>query len=459
MKTHFQKNLFNLQNQKRPMRKKIILRLFLIIAFATSMYSCIHDDVYSASEPSNNEYQSKSPWKEDEKYIKNVKAVFDEYADKNYFTGNFGQIYWDYSITMGTKETFLEAPVLKDNKVSFILLVYREGDRIFFKRKEDNDSKKFFNSLIFNDRALLKEAKLHNPSNAEAKGGCITTTVTWTWTNDDGSAGPTYTYTDMQCLPSGPYLPCAAIEVGQNCGGGTGGSGGSSGGGSGGGGGNGYPYPQTPQTPCERTQNMFLKAGVQPKIDELKAQSTVGGEKGVKFKPDGTPSPTITGGAHSVNFGDKTGYQGGYHNHTPSGIPMLSPPDVDQLLGFARAQPTSNPANANNAYMGMVAPNGMHYVIWFNGTYQDAIKTFSQAQLDGFSDNYLAYKDLFLLDTAYSSDHLNLNSDGLEKLFFNTLKDMGLEGKVNLQKIESDGTVKIVSLNSSNQPTSSTCSQ
>ncbi len=181
--------------------------------------------------------------------------------------------------------------------------------------------------------------------------------------------------------------------------------------------------------------------------------------KGVKFKTDGTSSATITGGAHSVNFGDKTGYARADHNHTPTGIPMLSPPDIDQLLGFARAQPTSNPANVNNAFMGMVAPNGMHYVIWFSGNYQDALTNFSQVQLDGFSDNYLAYKDLFLLNPFYSSDHLNLNSNGLEKLFFETLKNMGLEGKVNLQRIESDGTVKIVSLNSSNQPTSSTCSQ
>ncbi|MDH6250982.1 hypothetical protein M2347_000709 [Chryseobacterium sp. H1D6B] len=462
MKTHFQKNLFNLQNQKRPMRKKIILRLFLIIAFATSMYSCIHDDVYSASEPSNNEYQSKSPWKEDEKYIKNVQAVFDEYGNKDYFTTKFGSIYWDYAVTMGTNESFLEVPVIKNNRVNFVLLVYKDGDRVFFKKKEDEESIKFFNALVFNDRTKLKEAKLHNPTNGEAKGGCVTITTTWTWTNDDGSAGPTYTYTDMQCLPSGPYLPCAAIEVGQNCGGGTGGSGGSSGGGSGGGGGNGYPYPQTPQTPCERTQNMFLKAGVQPKIDELKAQSTVGGEKGVKFKPDGTPSPTITGGAHSVNFGDKTGYAGGYHNHTPTGIPMLSPPDIDQLLGFARAQPTSNPANVNNAYIGMVAPNGMHYVIWFNGTYQDAITNFSQQQLDNYNADYQILKNDLTTPLLYGNTYINsdgsINNLGVETLFFETLKSMGLDGKVNLQRIESDGTVKIIGLNSSNQPVSTTCS-
>lgn len=412
------------------MRKKSILRLFLLIVFSISLYSCVHDEILSSTDPSSKEYENKSLWKEDEKYIKNVKTVFDEYGNKDYFTINFGNIYWDYAVTMGTNESFLEVPVIKNNNVSFVLLVYKDGDRVFFKRKEDEESKKFFNALVFNDRTKLTEAKLNNPTNAETKGGCVTITTTWTWTNDDGSAGPTYTYTDMQCLPSGPYLPCAAIEIGENCGGSTGGGGGSPGGSGGGGGGNGYPYPQEPQNPCERTQNMFLKAGVQPKIDELKAQSTVGGEKGVKFKADGTPSPTITGGAHSVNFGDKTGYAGGYHNHTPSGIPMLSPPDVDQLLGFARAQPTSNPANANNAYVGMVAPNGMHYVIWFNGTYQDAITNFSQDQLDGFGEDYSELaSDLttpLLYGQTYRNSDGSINSLGVEKLFFTTLKKMGL---------------------------------
>jgi hypothetical protein len=68
---------------------------------------------------------------------------------------------------------------------------------------------------------------------------------------------------------------------------------------------------------------------------------------------------------------------------------MLSPPDIDQLLGFARAQSTSsNLTNVNNAFIGMVAPNGMHYVIWFNGTYQDAVKTFSQEDLDKYVIDY-----------------------------------------------------------------------
>ncbi|WP_370897903.1 hypothetical protein [Chryseobacterium gossypii] len=445
------------------MRKKNILRLFLLIAFATSLYSCVHDELYSATDPQSKEYSSKSLWKEDEKYIKNVKAVFDEYADKDYFVTNFGNIYWDYAVTMGTKETFLEAPVIKNGEVGFVLVVYKDGDRVFFKRKEDEESKKFFNALVFNDRSKLTNAKLNNTLSSEAKGGCVTIETTWTWTNEvTGEVELVRTITEMYCLPSGPYLPCQAVEVDATCGGGSGGSGTNPGGSGGGGGSSGYPYPQEPQNPCERTQGMLSKAGVQPKIDELKAQSTLGGEKGVKFKIDGTPSPTISGGAHSVNFGDKTGYAGGYHNHTPTGIPMLSPPDIDQLLGFARAQPTSDPANVNNAFVGMVAPNGMHYVIWFNGTYQDALTNFSQDDLNNYITDYRELEknltDFAKNGTTYVNSDGSINTLGVETLFFETLKNMGLEGKVILQRIESDGTVKTLGLNSSNQPVSTTCS-
>ncbi|MBK1894718.1 hypothetical protein [Chryseobacterium paridis] len=244
-----------------------------------------------------------------------------------------------------------------------------------------------------------------------------------------------------------------------NCGGPTGGSNGNGGGSSGGG--TGYPYP-VQLSPCDKILSVLSKPNVQSKIKELKDQAPKGGEMGVKFKADGTPSETIPGGDHSVNLGDKTGYAGGYHNHTPKGIPMLSPADIDQLLGFARAQPTSNPTNVNNAYLGMVAPNGMHYVIWFNGDYADATKTFSQAQLDKFSDKYRDFASDLIEPILYGNKYIDssgkINNLGVETLFFETLKNMDLEGKVNLQRIEKEGTINNITLNASNQPVSATCS-
>ncbi|ANF51847.1 hypothetical protein A0O34_15600 [Chryseobacterium glaciei] len=437
------------------MRKKSILRLFLLIVFSISLYSCVHDEIASSTDPSSKEYKSKSLWKEDEKYIKNVMQVYNENETK-IKKGN-GIPLWDYATTMDRfDESFLMVPVVDNGKVVSVLQVPRHGAKVYFIYTESQNDIAFFQNYISPNPKRALNADISNGTN---KLVCVTKTVsTWLPDNEDNPNGTgTWVSTRVTTCTKQQLENCTGIVLPDGeC--------------MGGGGDPGYPYPdyggggdpqdpEPPEDPCAKTKSIINNPKMQAGLQELKTQSTQGGEKGIKFKADGTPSATITGGAHSVDLGDKTGYAGGYHNHTPSGIPMLSPPDVDQLLGFARAQPTSNPANVNNAYLGMVAPNGMHYVIWFNGNYQDSLTNFSQDQLDNYVNDYITYKDLFLLDNAYSSDHLNLNSDGLEKLFFDTLKNMGLDGKVNLQRIENDGTVKIVSLNSSNQPTSSTCSQ
>ncbi|WP_267406873.1 MULTISPECIES: hypothetical protein [unclassified Chryseobacterium] len=219
--------------------------------------------------------------------------------------------------------------------------------------------------------------------------------------------------------------------------------------------GGGGPGGNTPTVnPCDKIKSIINNPKMAAGLKELKDQSLLPktnanyGEKGIKFKADGTPSATITGQDHSVNFGDKTGYTGGYHNHTVAGIPMLSPPDIDQLLGFARAQ--GNYGDPSKTYMGMVAPNGIHYVIWFSGSYNDALVTYTDETLKPFKDRY---------QTRYGT----INSEGtvsneaIENFFLKTLKDMGLEGKVNLQRIESNGTVKNIIKNSDGIATSIPC--
>ncbi|SIT17641.1 hypothetical protein SAMN05421786_107198 [Chryseobacterium ureilyticum] len=248
--------------------------------------------------------------------------------------------------------------------------------------------------------------------------------------------------------PRVPKLPNFDIGVypGEGGGGGDGGGGcetfNNCGGPPRGGGG----VPPKPKDPCEKTKNLINNSKTKPAIDALKAKSPLGGEDGYKIKADGTPSDMIPGGDHSVNFMDKTGYVGGYHNHTPTGIPMLSPPDIDQLLQFALAQ--GNYGNPKNAFIGMVAPNGMHYVITFNGNYNDALVTFSQQQLDEFVINFETRNYLY---------HSSSSAEGLEKLLFKTLKDMKIEGKVNLQRIETDGTISTITKNSDGTITATPC--
>ncbi len=360
--------------------------MLIFIVFATLIHSCIHDDVYSASDPSNTEYHSKSPWKEDEVYIKNVKAVFNEYADKDYFITNFGTVYWDYAVTMGTEETFLEVPVVKNDKVNFILLVYRDGDRIFFKRKEGENSKEFFKALVFNDRKSLISSKLNNSANSESKGGCVTIETTWTWTNDDGSAGPTYTSTEMHCLPSGPYLPCQAVDVNANCGGSTGGSGGSGGSGGGGGGGTGYPYPNQTQDACAKIKQNQTKPKYYQKYNELNTNEVLNMDKERGFyelqppkgvnaeggfvQIDGAPGTTgldlpanperISGLFHT-------------HNNIDGSIKIFSPTDVRTFINIFLKNAREYAGSYSNAYSTVVTSAGSYTLKFTKDTHPGGI--------------------------------------------------------------------------------------
>lgn len=201
--------------------------------------------------------------------------------------------------------------------------------------------------------------------------------------------------------------------------------------------GGGDPEPEDPKTPCDKTKGILTNPEVQAKIDDLKTKSTGTLENAYKFKADGTPSNLIVGNAHSVNFGDKTGYQGGYHNHT-TGTEIFSPADIEQLLQFALVQ--GNYGNPSNAYVGMVASNGMHYVIQFNGNYNDALVSYSQEDLDAYAIRY---------QTRYGmiSSNNSIGNEAIERFFFKTVRDMGLDDKIILQRIENDGIIKAISRN------------
>lgn len=214
------------------------------------------------------------------------------------------------------------------------------------------------------------------------------------------------------------------------------------------GGGNGN-YSNTSSNPCTQTKSIINNSKSKPSLDALKDQTSKKGELGVKFKKDGTPSELIPGEAHSVNFGDKTGYAGAYHNHTSTGIPMFAPGDIDQLLGFALAQ--GNYGDPSSAYLGMVAPTGIHYVMVFSGTYNDALVSFSQDQIDALARSFQTRNSIYMPSSGVMTNEL------LEKLFLNTLKDMRLDGKINLQRIENGGIVKSITKNTDGSTSAAPC--
>ncbi|MDR6458962.1 hypothetical protein J2786_002069 [Chryseobacterium vietnamense] len=236
-------------------------------------------------------------------------------------------------------------------------------------------------------------------------------------------------------------------------------------------------YNQFLDTPCERTKTTLNKSNIQQGISNVKAQAQKTlinpktGEIGFKEKKDGTVVPADVTLSHQVKFNDTTDGYGGYHNHTASGIHILSPYDiVDTLFGFAAAQSVND--GVGNAYFGMIAaewcntcPGGkkeIHYVIRYAGTGTELGNfVYSPAQMAQFKNDYQTKESELTNTSLNGSTYINsagdLNEKGLEKLFFDTLTNIGLDNKIVLQRVESNGTVYNVTKDNSGSITATPC--
>ncbi|SIS62798.1 hypothetical protein SAMN05421639_11411, partial [Chryseobacterium shigense] len=125
------------------MKKNLILRLLCIVVLCISLYSCVHDELSSSSDPTSKEYHSKSLWKEDETYIKNVMKVYNE--NEAQIKKVNGIPLWDYAMTMGyTDESFLVVPIANGKKIVSCIEVPRYGDQITFVYDNNKEHLKFF---------------------------------------------------------------------------------------------------------------------------------------------------------------------------------------------------------------------------------------------------------------------------------------------------------------------------
>ncbi|EJL75097.1 hypothetical protein [Chryseobacterium populi] len=233
------------------------------------------------------------------------------------------------------------------------------------------------------------------------------------------------------------------------------------------------------EDPCEKTNAVLNKPNVQQGITNVKANAKqtlsnpeTTGEIGFKEKKDGTVVPADVNGDHEVEFTNVTDGYGGYHNHTASGTHMVSPPDiVDTLFGFAAAQSVAD--GVGHAYFGMIAaegcstcPNGVkyvHYVIRFAGTGTELGGfVYSETKMKQFKYDYRKMVSNLTNTSINGNTYVNiageLNEKGLEKLFFDTLQNMGLTGKVNLQRVdEENGTVYNIVQDSTGKITAVPC--
>ncbi|MDF2933558.1 MAG: hypothetical protein K0R36_2889, partial [Chryseobacterium sp.] len=141
-----------------------------MMAVVLSLYSCIHDEIYSSSDPSSTEYTNKSLWKQDEKYIKNVMKVYAENeADIKKVNGI---PYWNYATTVDSfDESFVAIPVVDNGKVISVLKVPRHGNKIYFYYTHDESDLLFFEALVF---AKYKKAGMTDGSTAQTDGMACT---------------------------------------------------------------------------------------------------------------------------------------------------------------------------------------------------------------------------------------------------------------------------------------------
>ncbi len=394
------------------MRRKLLVSGMLLGLLSLGLQSCRADEEMRSAYTANS-YQSKSPWKEDEVYIKNVITIYEKHRKEIEEQQHLlGTIQWDYAMSMDRyDETYLEVPVVEAGRVIQIVMVPRFGSKVYFRANTDAEKISFY-QRIFDAKSFSSPSSQENIAN---KMECTTKSVTVCaevgagWQDDCSTTSTTTCYNVAETFENPD-------------------TGGGSGWEDNPGGGAGFDYPDLiNQDPCRSTLRMVNNKKMKPAINTLKNLDPKSGESGVKFKPDGTPSAIIPGGESNVNFGDLTGYTGGYHNHPPNYIPMFSPQDINVLLNFALYQGVGG--DPTDAYVGMVASDGTHYVMHFSGSYDDAKLNFTPAQMQTFIDNQKLNYSIFK----------SLGAEGLEKVFFSTLKEMGLEGRASLQRVTENG--------------------
>lgn len=230
-------------------------------------------------------------------------------------------------------------------------------------------------------------------------------------------------------------------------------------------------YP-TKNDPCQKTKALLENPEVQTNVNALKEQSKIKagqpnyGEKAFEANNDGTISGIINGEEHLVRIGSTVGKQGVYHNHTPQGIKMFSPADIIKMLHYALSQPD---ANIYNGFLGMVGTEVCstcldgykyhNYVIRFSGTLYELGKFVNQTNwdYDALDKDFEDREDIMRDNPLYTNEYGKLNSKGLQKLFFDTLKNMGIEGKISLQKVEDTGSVQNIFLDDSGSPFAVPC--
>ncbi|WP_087094014.1 hypothetical protein [Elizabethkingia anophelis] len=141
------------------MTKKLFYSLYGLI-ICLFIIGCVRDErdpVSSANIPNDvttTAYVKRSPWNENEAFIKYVQSSFLKNINLKEFQNKYGEVYWDYVISFPNQEAGLAIPIIKNNDVVAVLKATRKDGRINLKWVNEEDPKEFFRSLILKDTSL-----------------------------------------------------------------------------------------------------------------------------------------------------------------------------------------------------------------------------------------------------------------------------------------------------------------
>ncbi|MDH6252508.1 hypothetical protein M2347_002235 [Chryseobacterium sp. H1D6B] len=295
------------------MKKKLFIQLLLFFFSCLTLYSCIHDDVNTASDLSSKEYENKSLWKQDEKYIKNVMQVYQKNEDKIKKTS--GTPYWDYASTLESfDETFVMVPIVDAERVISIMQIPRHGNKIRFYYTNFQSQIDFFQAVIF---AKYKKAVLSDSSETDKTIVCKTESVSVWLPDNESNPDP-----ESGAGHWGVHSVIKCKQVLDNCSGVVGPNGECIGGGGAGDPGE-FPYPEggggNPETP-EKTP-----------CEQMNAQN-----QNVKFKEKVTAldKPEIFNKTQETGFAAAYGPQTTYATLANTGNDNLKLPEGNKYFGF-----------------------------------------------------------------------------------------------------------------------------
>lgn len=421
--------------------RKNYLRLFLLIAFLFTVYSCVHDEVYSSENPVSEVYSSKSFWKEDEKYIKNVIKIYAEHESE--IKRMSGIPKWEYAMSMGRyDETFLVVPIVENNKVVSTLSCARFDKKVYFKYDNTPGNIVFFDKMLFGKYTRHKTETNKNNASSAQKGSICVTNFYSVWfpdnENDYWGSGHWESYSYQNCYSYQDYSNPDFNE------------GGSSGGFDyGGGGGSGSTTdPNNPQNlpPCEKLKSQNAKPEFKSKITDLLGKLGLTGETGYVEKTNGTFEyknvASSSENANSLTLGNPTADMLGFlHTHVNDytdddgmihiGFKIFSPADViyfNQLVALAQ----QNGIPLDNIYAVMVSGTGT-YQLRFTGNINQ-IKTVYANTKQQYNEMYIKYFQVN--DTK--SDELN---------FLKFMDEQMYVKGVSLVKMNNDGSFTAKTLN------------